>query len=833
MQFHRHIILLVFLLISGEKLVAQNTIAVWHLDENDGLITIEEIGNGFFSVKNDFPTMESERMEGVFGKSLRFNGYATWVEGNLSTALPVQQITISAWVAPEVVPFSPAAFFTNVSGNTGAFLGIDNFGRLQIGATVNGVFSQKISSEKIPIYEWSLVALTVDPSAGKMRGYLNGILVAEQIIQNGSLNWLANAPVSIGKHHASPVEGIFESGLFCGLLDEVKIYDSALSQSALSVIYQNEKPGNAPNMAIPASRFQEDTHRPIFHAIPPANWMNEPHGLFFHAGLYHIFYQKNGNGPYWGRLNWGHQTSPDLVVWTEQPVALSPDPGGYDREGCWSGCAVMKDGNPYLMYTGVDGGSAQICLAEGNADATVFSKFQGNPVVATPPAPYTSNDFRDPFIWQENDDFYMIIGSGLGNLGQSGGAALLYKSADLTTWQYLDVLHKGFPATDNSGIFWEVPMFLKFGDKYVFTAQPVPQSGSPARVLYWTGSFANEQFSADSIKPKLLEPGDNLLGVTTLTHPNAADKYIAVGIIPDILPAGEQQENGWANLMSLPREWSLSPDGRTLKQKPLPALEKLRDTNHHFENVAVAAGQNGFLPNLSGRHLEIQAKIDPGTATRVGLVLAKSDDNSERTRIYWEVPFDILQIERSNSSVNVSAPKGNVSTNFSGNEPSIDLHIFLDGSVLEVFINETEALSTRIFPEKPSSIGLDLFTQGGTAIFQSIDIWEMKDMHDPTVSGVQTPVIPAKNAIENVFPNPSSGSATLQLMLENGGETKVKVVDFLGKIIREIDLGYLNSGAHTQTLDIESPSELGWYFVSIWQTGMPIGGIKFMKFKKI
>lgn len=823
------VFLLAFLLLFGEKTIAQSPIAVWHLDENDGLVTTEGIGNGFFSIKNDFPTMESERIGGVSGKSLRFNGYATWIEGNLATALPDHQITISAWVAPEVVPFSPAAFFTNVSGSTGAFLGMDNFGRLQIGATVNGVFYQKISSEKIPVYQWSQVALTVDPATGKMRGYLNGSLVAEQTIPNGSLNWLANAPVKIGQHHASPINGIFKTGLFCGLLDEVKIYDKALTTLDLSGIFQNEKPAAAPDLSIPAKRFQADKHRPIFHAIPPANWMNEPHGLFFHKGLYHIFYQKNGNGPYWGRLNWGHQTSPDLVVWTEQPVALSPDPGGYDREGCWSGCAMIKNGTPNLLYTGVDGASAQMCLAEGNADATVFSKFQGNPVVATPPAPYTSNDFRDPFIWQENGFFYMIIGTGLGTLGQSGGATLLYKSTNLTAWQYLDVLHKGFPSTDNSGIFWEVPMFLKFGNKYVLTVQPVPQSGNPARILYWTGSFANEQFSADSTKPNLLEPGDNLLGVTTLPHPTAADQYLAVGIIPDILPASEQQKNGWANLMSLPRVWSLSSDGRTLLQKPLPALEKLRGANYHAENVAVAAGQTGFLQNISGRYLEIRAKIDPGTATRVGLVLAKSDDNVERTRIFWEIPFDILQIERSNSSTNFSAPKGTVSTKFSANGQPLDLHIFLDGSVLEVFINETKALSTRIFPEKSSSVGLDLFTQGGTAIFQSLDIWEMKNMHDPAVTSVQTPVTTKKNAIENLFPNPGYGRATLQLRLENSGETNVKIHDLSGKMGREIDLGYLSAGAHTLSLDLESPLKPGLHIVSIWQAGMPIGKTQFIK----
>ena len=812
-------------------LAAQTPLATWHLDENDGLFTTESMGGGNFTVRNDFPKMESERVMGVAGKSLRLNGYATWVEGNLATVLPTDQITVTAWVAPEVAPFSSAAFFTNVADGSGVFLGIDNFGRLEIGATVNGVFNQKISAQKVPLWQWSFVALTIDKNLGKMRGYLNGALVAEQNVQNGDLNWPSDGALKIGKHHASPLNGIYETGLFCGIIDEVRIFHAALTESELSAIFQNEMPASPPDMTIPESRFAGDPHRPIFHAIPAANWMNEPHGLFFYNGLYHIFYQKNGNGPYFGRLNWGHQTSPDLVAWTEKTVAISPDPGSYDQEGCWSGCAILKDGLPKIMYTGVDGSTAQMCLVDISADATVFTKFSGNPVVSTPPAPYTSNDFRDPYIWQENGLFYMIIGSGLGNSGQSGGATLLYKSTNLISWQYLDVLHKGFPATDNSGIFWEVPSFLTFGNQRVLTAQPVPQPGSPARILYWTGSFQNEEFTADSLHPKVLEPGDNLLGVTSINHPTDSTKYLAIGIIPDILPGTEQRKNGWANLMSLPREWSLSADGKTLLQKPFEELEKLRGPYQHFENIAVAAGQSNFLPSASGRHLEIRAKIDPGTASRVGLVLAKSDDGTERTRIFWEVPFNILQIERSNSSTNSSTPEGTVSTNFeaTAGQP-LDLHVFLDGSVLEVFINETKALSsTRIYPENPSSIGLDLFTQGGTATFQTIDVWEMKDMHDPTVTSSEAPVFSKKNAVDNLFPNPTSGNLTLHVVLENSGRTQLLVHDFFGKKVLEKDCGHLAAGPQTLFLNLENALPAGPFFLSLWQNERQVGEGRFLK----
>jgi hypothetical protein len=106
---------------------------------------------------------------------------------------------------------------------------------------------------------------------------------------------------------------------------------------------------------------------------------------------------------------------------------------------------------------------------------------------------------------------------------------------------------------------------------------------------------------------------------------------------------------------------SLSSDGRTLLQKPLPELEKLRGTNHHFDNQNVAAGQTGFLPNIASRHLEIRAKIDSGTATRVGITVAKSADNTERTRIYWEVPNPANDLV--NIAINVPFMAGKIVVN--------------------------------------------------------------------------------------------------------------------------------------------------------------------------
>ena len=369
-------------------------------------------------------------------------------------------------------------------------------------------------------------------------------------------------------------------------------------------------------------------------------------------------------------------------------------------------------------------------------------------------------------------------------------------------------------------------MFLDFGDKRVFTAQPVPANGAPARILYWTGTFQNEFFTADSLKPKQLEPGDALLGVTTTT--DTQGRTIAIGIIPDILPDFEQRKNGWAHLMSLPRVWSLSADGATLLQKPLPELSKLRGENHHFQDLIVAESQTDYLTGTLGRHLEIRTTIEPGTATKTGIILAKSADNSEYTRIYWDLIAGILVIDRTKSSINSAAPSGFLTTPIAQNGQALDLHIFLDGSVLEVFINEERALSTRIFPEKPGSTGLDLFANGGTASFPALDIWEMKNMHDPSVAAVEAPGFLKKNAIENVFPNPSAGSFSIKINLPRAGNVAAQLFDMSGKTVVVQPFGRQEQGVSTLVFLPEN-LPAGAYFLQILHNGQSTGTAKIFK----
>lgn len=139
-----------------------------------------------------------------------------------------------------------------------------------------------------------------------------------------------------------------------------------------------------------------DRHRPGYHFLPTANGMNDPNGLLQWQGTYHLFYQYSPHGAFWGTMHWGHARSRVLLHWEHLPVALAPDPDGPDANGVFSGCAVVADGMPALISTGVRGSAQLPCLAfPEDAEFLRWRRYNGNPVIAAPPAEIETTIFRD------------------------------------------------------------------------------------------------------------------------------------------------------------------------------------------------------------------------------------------------------------------------------------------------------------------------------------------------------------------------------------------------------------------------------------------------------
>jgi beta-fructofuranosidase len=333
------------------------------------------------------------------------------------------------------------------------------------------------------------------------------------------------------------------------------------------------------------SRLAADKLRPQFHLLPAANWMNDPNGPIFYRGRYHMFFQYNPNGAFWGSMHWAHATSLDMIHWQHEPVALAPTPTGWDRDGVFSGSALQDGAIVAAIYTGVlpPASPADVTLDDGNHkwrevqcmavakdhDLRTWEKL-GEPIILRPPEHLAITGFRDPGVWKEGKEWLLTLGSGIKG---KGGAVLLYESHDLRRWTYRHPLMEGHGTEQiaanpvANGDMWECPDFFALGDRHVLLYAAM------GKVWWKTGTYRNRRFNAE--KEGVVDWGSYYAAKTMLDE--QGDR-ILWGWIPETRPEAEYRAAGWAGVMSLPRVLSLGPD-KGLRMAVAPAAEVLRTTH--------------------------------------------------------------------------------------------------------------------------------------------------------------------------------------------------------------------------------------------------------------
>ncbi|MGK7393561.1 MAG: GH32 C-terminal domain-containing protein [Candidatus Cyclobacteriaceae bacterium M3_2C_046] len=700
-------------------------IVQWSFNRQDALVTRESVSGQLFTIFSNFENPEYVR--GIDGTGLRLDGYSSYVKGELPVRLP-ESFSLGGWYALETYPTDTAGFFTlaDQSGNQWISAEVDLFGRILIGQTDQGIENYQPGQEIIEKFEWNQVLLTVDQDKAIL--YLNGNRLATLSLGNNFSSQLSE--VILGRSYRDKhLYNYFPVSHLNGIMDEVSLWNQALTAEQVKNLYKTRGPGQKPDLAIPAVRFQDDFNRPKYHLLPAANWTNETHGLIHYQDRYHIFNQKNGTNLYLGQINWGHFSSPDLIHWTEHQPVLTPEPE-YDRMGIWSGHAFMDEqGQPVIMYTGNDGQTFGMNLAFPRDENLInWQKYEGNPVVKGPPAHFERIDFRDPIVWQEDDTWYMIIGFGLVEEGIEKGTVLLYRSDNLKDWKYLHPLFTGDPEQDDSGVFWEMPVFRKMGDKYILLVNKVPHQGNPAVALYWTGDFKEEKFVPDDLQPKRLEVINRFLSPSVTK--DASGQTVAIGIIPDETHPQAQLNQGWTHLYSIPRVWQLK--GNKITQQPLPALTSLRYAENNIQPQEVKPGKSISLAR--GDHqLEIYLELIP-EGNQFGLILGMSPDRREMTRLYYNFDQEEWTVDRTQSSQRPFIPLDTRSGKYKlKKNEKVSLRLFIDGSVIEGFINDEDAFTTRIFPQSPLSNQVELFSQEGSVQLLEAKVWKMKSSNNQVV----------------------------------------------------------------------------------------------------
>ncbi len=443
-----------------------------------------------------------------------------------------------------------------------------------------------------------------------------------------------------------------------------------------------------------AKHVQDDPDRPVYHLLPPGNWMNDPNGPVFWKGWYHVFYQHNPYGDAWGNMHWGHWRSKDLVRWERQPIALWPS-RSRGEDHVFSGCAaVTRDGRLMLLYTSIGPRLPEQWAAIPEDDDLVrWKKHSGNPLLTEKLHGETKiHEWRDPFVFQAAGKTYLVLG---GNLNASkGGEAVVnvYRAEkdDLTEWKYLGVL---FRHPDKGVANVECPLFFPLGKKWVLvTSQGRPVHWFAGRLDEKTLRFTAETRGAmdygDYYAPNCLEDGKG--------------RRVLWGWVQGFRPG-----RGWNGCLTLPRVLNLDA-GNRLVQSPAPELEKLRRGKMPPVEGLVLNDTARAIDGIRGHTMEVRAAFEPGDARSFGLLVRRSDDGKKGIVIQC----DGKQIEV--AGTRAPLPAG---------QKVIDLRVFLDRSVLEVYAGG-ECLTRVIYPG-PDDLGVEAFARGGTATVRRLEAWPM------------------------------------------------------------------------------------------------------------
>jgi len=460
--------------------------------------------------------------------------------------------------------------------------------------------------------------------------------------------------------------------------------------------------------------------------------MNDPNGLIYWKGYYHLFYQYIPDDPPWVTKHWGHAASSDLVHWIDLPVALAPTPGGPDQDGCFSGCAVDHNGVPTLIYTGVRGDQQLPCLATSPDDLLTWQKYPGNPVIATLPRNLDLIAFRDHTLWKEEASWYQLVGAGIKGVG---GTVLLYRSPNLLEWEYISPLYTGNQNRSEpvwTGSIWECPDFFALDDKYVLVVSVYDESPFRERAykgclhyaVAFVGDYTDHTFTP--LTQGIIDHGGYFYAPQSmLDHKGCRLQF---GWLWEGRGDEAQWAAGWAGVMSLPRVLSLSADS-TLRFEPAPELKQLRGRHLCIKDLSILPTSLMQLTEIQGECLEIQAEFILDEATEVGIGVRCATDGVEQTLIRYDRLQADLLIDRQRSSLSEDVERDIRSgpLELAAGE-SLFLHIFLDHSVIEVFANYRLCMSSRVYPSRTDSQGVGFFARGGSARIKVLDIREMRSI---------------------------------------------------------------------------------------------------------
>jgi beta-fructofuranosidase len=502
-------------------------------------------------------------------------------------------------------------------------------------------------------------------------------------------------------------------------------------------------------------KFTADRYRPLYHFVSPEGGLNDPNGLCFWRGRWHLFYQ--GYPPENPKPHWAHAVSDDLIHWHDLPYAFGPGP----EESAWSGSALVEKNRVIAMYHGHQAGN----MVAVSSDPLLihWEKITGKPVIPIPCPIWKSatgrekvpnwhghrhpagaiNFVYDPCIWKKGRFYYSLSGGAL-PLGPSGRrlrAEFLFRSRDLKTWEYMHPFVEG-DTLGQVGDDGACPYFWPIGNRHILL-----HFSHMSGAHYLIGDY-------DTRRDKFIVANGGKFTFGSWhsggVHAPSAAPDGKGGVIAIFNINAGKPTAGWDQIMSLPRRLTLRGKDE-IDMEPVGAIQSLRKNRRRVKAMQLPANREIVLNGIRGNAIELTAEIDTQSSSVVELNVLRSPGREEFTRIAffrerghhswdrgpewdrWRDYCDSLIVLDSSYSSELAdatprAPE--IAPVYLPPGEPLKLRIFVDRSVVEVFVNGRQCASVRVYPGRSDSTGVSLRAQGSPAQLRSFDAWDMTSIYD-------------------------------------------------------------------------------------------------------
>lgn len=474
------------------------------------------------------------------------------------------------------------------------------------------------------------------------------------------------------------------------------------------------------------SYSEEELYRPNFHFTPKSGWMNDPNGMFYHNGNYHLYFQHYPDGNTWGPMHWGHAVSKDMITWEEKPIAIFPDEMGY----IFSGGGIVDENNvtgfgeegdqPVIaMYTyhdmeGEKAGKLDYqtqAIAYSLDEGLTFTKYEGNPVIDNPGI----KDFRDPKItWDaQHNKWIMALAA--------GQKIMFYSTLNFKDWTLESDFGEGI---GGHGGVWECPDLFPMTVKETGEVKWVllvsinpggPNGGSATQ--YFVGDFDGKNFIVDpSFKTEIsklntkslwIDYGrDNYAGVSWANVPAKDGRRLFIGWMSNWEYANVVPTEKWRSAMTVARELELhkSQSSYNITSLPVEELSKYRTNVQSKSDIAVQADTelvNSTVIDLASAEIKFNISDLKTNGFTFKLSNAKGDeltfgyDSAKNTYFVDRSKSGDIDFSDKYAEPVSTAQRTSLNSNFSGT-------ILLDKTSIELFFDSGETVMTHIvFPDAP------------------------------------------------------------------------------------------------------------------------------------